>query len=49
MKTLDLDPIPSRNRSVHLDVVAAGSTMTADALAVPVLAGQPTPAILGIR
>ncbi|HOC13444.1 MAG TPA: leucyl aminopeptidase [Propionicimonas sp.] len=47
MKTLDLDPIPSRNRSVHLDVVAAGSTMTADALAVPVLAGQPTPAILG--
>lgn len=47
MKTLDLNPIPSRTASLRLDVVEAGSAMTADALAVPVVADRPTPEVLG--
>ena len=47
MKTLDINPIPSRTAPLRLEVVEAGSDVAADALAVPVLADQPTPEILG--
>ena len=42
MKTLDLNPIPSRTAPLRLEVVEAGSEIAADALAVPVLADQAT-------
>ena len=47
MKTLDLNPIPSRTATLRLEVVEAGADVVADALAVPVVAGQPTPESLG--
>ena len=47
MKTLDLNPIPSRTAPLRLEVVEAGTEVSADAFAVPVLADQPTPEALG--
>lgn len=48
MKTRDIDPIPSRSAGLALEVVPAGGEFLADALAVPVLSGQPVPAELGV-
>ena len=48
MKTSGIDPIPSRSRTIDLQVVEAGALAVADALAVPVAAGQPVPEVLGV-
>ncbi|MBK8445643.1 MAG: leucyl aminopeptidase [Micropruina sp.] len=48
MKTSGIDPIPSRSRQVTVSVIEADQDPVADALAVPVIADQPVPSVLGL-
>ncbi|SHJ57213.1 leucyl aminopeptidase [Tessaracoccus bendigoensis DSM 12906] len=48
MKTLGLDPIPSRSAAPKLIITGPGETVDADALAIPVISDQPVPEALGV-